>query len=119
MMARLWPGFDDTELVDDAILVLDRGDARLGGFIALTMRPWAEGCTSAPCAYIEGWWVDDDLRGQGHGRALVAGAEAWARAQGSAELASDAETTNEGSIAAHLALGFDEVQRNVFFRKRL
>jgi hypothetical protein len=32
MMALLWPGFDDTELVDDAILVLDRGTGKLGGF---------------------------------------------------------------------------------------
>ncbi len=119
MMRRLWPDCDDTTIVDDAVLVVARDGSTLGGFLALSLRPWAEGCTSTPCAYIEGWWVDDDLRGQGWGRRLVEAAEAWALAHGSAELASDAELANTGSIAAHAALGFDEVQRTVAFKKRL
>ena len=121
MMRQLWPDFDDDVVVDDCVLVLDRDDGAptLGGFITLAMRPWAEGCTSTPCAYIEGWWVAADLRGCGHGRALVAAAESWARAQGSRELASDALVTNTASIAAHRALGFEEVERVVAFRKRL
>lgn len=122
MMRLLWPDCDDEKIVDDCILVIERDDHRLGGFIALAMRPWAVTSpvrSSTPCAYIEGWWVDEDLRGQGWGKQLVEGAERWAIAQGSRELGSDAQITNTGSIAAHGALGFEEVERVVFFRKRL
>src|SRR5690349_10404248 len=119
MMRALWPDFDDDTLVDDCVYVIDRGDGTLGGFITLAMRPWAEGCTSTPCAFIEGWWVAEDLRKQGWGRKLVEAAERWAIAQGSRELGSDTELHNTGSIAAHGALGFEEVERTVAFRKRL
>ena len=119
MMRELWPDCDDEAIPDDCVFVIDRGDGALGGFITLAMRPWAEGCASTPCAFIEGWWVAADLRGRGYGRKLVGAAEGWAIAQGSRELASDAELTNTGSIAAHGALGFEEVQRSVAFRKRL
>ena len=119
MMRALWPDCDDDKIVDDCIIVVERDDGRLGGFIALALRPWAEGCASTPCAYIEGWWIDEDLRRRGHGRALVEAAEKWALAQGSRELASDALIDNVISIAAHKTLGFDEVQRTVAFRKRL
>ena len=53
------------------------------------------------------------------GRALVAAAEEWARAQGYSEVASDALVENEASHRAHRALGFDEVERSVAFRKSL
>jgi aminoglycoside 6'-N-acetyltransferase I len=119
MMCLLWPDCDDTTIIDDCVFVIDRGDGTLGGFITLAMRPWAEGCTSTPCAFIEGWWVAEDLRKQGFGRKLVEAAERWAIAQGSRELGSDANLTNTGSISAHAALGFEEVTRTVFFRKRL
>src|SRR5687767_6568832 len=119
MMRELWPDCDDETIVDDCVFVVEREDGSLGGFIALSMRPWAEGCTSSPCAYIEGWWIAADLRRRGLGRALVDAAEQWARAQGSRELASDALTSNTGSLEAHRALGFDEVERVVALRKRL
>jgi len=100
-------------------LVVDRGDGRLGGYIELGTRPYADGCDSSPVAYVEAWYVDPDLRGQGWGRALVAAAEAWAREHGLTELASGSLIENERSIAAHLALGFTEVERQVHFAKKL
>jgi len=60
-------------------------------------------------AYLEGWFVAPEPRGQGGGRALVAAAEAWGREQGCRELASDTEHENDVSTAAHLALGFEDV----------
>lgn len=90
----------------------------LCGFLEMSIRPYAEGC-EGPTPYIEGWYVDAPFRGQGIGRALVSAAEAWARGQGSTELASDAELENRASLAAHLALGFEEAERLVVFRKTL
>jgi aminoglycoside 6'-N-acetyltransferase I len=69
--------------------------------------------------YVEGWYVDPDLRGKGVGRTLVSRAEIWAREMGFTELASDAELRNDGSIRAHHALGFHETFRLVHFVKPL
>jgi len=70
-------------------------------------------------AYLEGWYVESEWRRRGVGTALVAAAEAWARAQGCTELASDALPDNDTSAAAHLALGFTETVRIRCFKKQL
>jgi aminoglycoside 6'-N-acetyltransferase I len=101
------------------VLVAEREAGVLGGFVEAGTRRWAEGCASSPVGYIEGWWVDVDLRRRGVGGLLIAAAEAWARSLGLTEMASDAELTNEVSHAAHHALGYEEAERIVCFRKRL
>ncbi|HEV8245505.1 MAG TPA: GNAT family N-acetyltransferase [Polyangiaceae bacterium] len=58
-------------------------------------------------------------RGKGVGRALVEAAEVIASEAGRTEIASDAEIENEGSISAHRALGFDEIESVGCFRKSL
>jgi len=45
--------------------------------------------------------------------------EAWAREKGFAEIASDALIENAASLAAHRALGFQEIERIVCFAKAL
>lgn len=102
-----------------ATFVVDRLDGRLGGFIELSQRDYAEGCASSPVAYIEGWYIDGDLRRQGLGAALVRAGEQWARDQGMREIASDAEVENETSIRAHKALGYKEEARIACFRKEI
>ena len=79
----------------------------------------AEGCTISPVAYIEGWYVDPDLRRRKVGSQLVFAAEEWAKGQGFTEIASDTQIENAISITAHTALGYAEVDRIVCFRKRL
>jgi GNAT superfamily N-acetyltransferase len=93
--------------------------ALLGGFLELGERAYAEGCESSPVAFIEGWYVDGDLRNQGVGRALVAAAEKWARRRGYQEMGSDLVLGNDISLNAHLALGFKEVERLVALAKKL
>jgi aminoglycoside 6'-N-acetyltransferase I len=78
------------------------------GFIELSIRPYAEGCTTNNVAFIEGWYVEPAARGQGVGAALVKVAEGWGRGQGCFELGSDTEVDNLTSAAAHRALGFKE-----------
>jgi aminoglycoside 6'-N-acetyltransferase I len=94
-------------------------EGRIVGFLELDLRSYAPECTSSPVPFIEGWYVEPAMQRQGVGRALVEAAEAWARAAGHDEIASDAEIDNGGSIAAHRALGYEEVDRVVCFRKAL
>jgi aminoglycoside 6'-N-acetyltransferase I len=83
------------------------------------MRPYADGCSTRPVGYLEGWYVDSDVRRQGVGRALVAAAEAWARTQGCREMASDTHLDNMVSRHAHARLGYAEIEHLVHFRKSL
>src|SRR5688572_26715697 len=93
MRTALWPG--EQGLAEDITLFLTGGDkllkavfvyeraeggaprpaaegpTPLGGFIEIGERAYAEGCETSPVAFIEGWYVDGDLRHQGIGRALV------------------------------------------------
>jgi aminoglycoside 6'-N-acetyltransferase I len=107
-------------LLDSSVVfVIDRGNGTLGGFLEANVRTYAEGCSSDRVAYIEGWYVDADLRQQGYGRRLVEAAEAWGRSLGLTEMASDCLLDNTVSYQAHRALGFEEVDRIICFRKTL
>lgn len=102
-----------------AVFVVQRPDGRLGGFIEVSLHPRAIGCSTHNVAYVEGWYVDPDLRCAGHGRRLMAAAEDWGRRMGAAEIASDTLLENDLSRTAHLRLGFAEAGRLIHFAKRL
>jgi aminoglycoside 6'-N-acetyltransferase I len=101
------------------VFVLERNNGKLGGFIELNIRNYAEGSELGAIPYIEGLYVDSDIRNSGYGRQLIAVAEAWAIENGFNELASDTKLENLTGIAAHKALGFQEVERIVCFIKKL
>lgn len=96
-----------------------RPDGRLGGFLEFDQRKYAENCETSPVGYIEGWYVDLDVQRKGVGRKLVEAAESWARQQGLREMASDCMLDNEVSLKVHLALGYEEADRLIHFRKSL
>lgn len=103
-----------------AILVSENASGSLTGFAEVGLRSHADGCdTARPVAYIEGWFVCEALRGKGVGRELMRAAEAWARRHGCIEMASDALIDNLSSLQAHSAIGFEEVDRCVHFKKKL
>jgi aminoglycoside 6'-N-acetyltransferase I len=102
-----------------AALVAERPNGGLGGFVEIGPPSYAEGCTRSPVAYVEGWYVDPDLRRRGVGRELIRAAEIWARANGYGEIASDAEIENVPSRRAHRALGYEEAAQLFCFRKEL
>lgn len=101
------------------VLVLEKDNGKLGGFIELNIRNYAEGSKSEQVPYVEGWYIDRDLRNNGYGKQLMAMAEKWAIKNGFEELASDTELKNLNGIAAHQALNFQEVDRIVCFIKKL
>lgn len=107
----------EIDIVD--VFVLEKSKGKLGGFIEINIRNYAEGSEAVKVPYVEGWYIDADIRGIGYGKQLIKTAEKWAIENGFDELASDAELENSGSIAAHKALGFKEVERIVCFIKKL
>ena len=80
---------------------------------------YVNGTESSPVAFLEGLYVVPQARRQGVGASLVAAVADWARAAGCRELASDAALENSISHVVHLALGFEETERVVFFRRKL
>jgi uncharacterized membrane protein/GNAT superfamily N-acetyltransferase len=130
MRRALWPHHGPEAEEQDAASWLARADAAvlvavrpggggLAGFAEVGARDYADGCETSPVAYLEGWYVDSDVRRGGVGAALVRAAEAWARERGYAELASDALLEHDVSQRAHGAPGFAEVERSVKYRKAL
>jgi aminoglycoside 6'-N-acetyltransferase I len=125
MRTALWPSQTEDEMAawlartDTAIIVAVRTTGSLCGFVEVGERTNADGCESSPVAYVEGWWVDDDVRRQRIGARLIEGAESFARSRGYRELGSDTETHNVISQRAHERLGFEELDRVVLYRKVL
>ncbi|MBV8716664.1 MAG: GNAT family N-acetyltransferase [Chloroflexi bacterium] len=129
MRIGLWPDEDATDLAQsiDQLLgdpnqvafVAERQGGGLCGMVEAGIRPFANGVDESPCAFVEGWWVDADVRRSGVGRSLVEAVEDWARGRGFHELGSDALLENTLSHTAHRALGFEERERTVNFRKFL
>lgn len=111
--------FAGTSREPAAVLVAEHAAGNVVGLAELSIRPCAEGCHTTQVAYLEGWYVAPNVRRLGVGRALVAAAEQWARAQGCTEFASDTQPDNDTSTAAHLALGFTDVGQVRCFRKAL
>ena len=128
----LWPPEEDGEhereiaaffagaLHDVAEVFLAIDDSgRAVGFAEVSLRSHAESCHSTPVAYLEGWFVHETARRTGVGAALIKAVEAWGRSQGCIEMASDTGLDNVVSQQAHEALGFEEADRVVCFRKFL
>jgi aminoglycoside 6'-N-acetyltransferase I len=103
----------------EEVFFAERPGGGLCGFLEASIRPWANGCEARPVGYVEGWYVDPDVRRQGVGRELVEAAEAWAKSRGCRQMASDAELWNAVSHQAHAALGYEETARLVLFKKDL
>jgi aminoglycoside 6'-N-acetyltransferase I len=102
------------------ILVSQNEAGALTGFLEVGLRSHADGCDIAkPVGFVEGWFVEEAFRNQGVGRELMRSAEAWARAQGCTEIASDTWIDDERSQRSHQALGFEIVDCCVHFRKPL
>lgn len=123
----LWPEADLDELkyemidiradANQPVFVAQCPDGSLCGMLEVSIRKTAPGCVTDRIGYLEGWYVDEAWRRHGVGRRLVAAAEAWARALGCVEMASDTNPEYAISPLAHEALGFHEVER--YFRKTL
>jgi len=129
LRAALWTDQPRDELEADGRVALAKDpplvvfvaedESVLAGFIEFGFRSVAEGCESSPVPYVEGWFVRESYRRRGIGAALMRAVEDWCRARGFVELGSDANASNRLSRDVHAALGFEEVETLVVFRRVL
>lgn len=130
LRAALWPeGSSDEHRRDiDRIMAqpekfvtfLACEDGAAAGFAEGSLRfDYVNGCETSPVTFLEGIYVRPEYRRKGIARRLCAEIERWGKKKGCSEMASDALIDNQISHAMHTALGFDETERVVYFRKRL
>ncbi|GAA0707770.1 aminoglycoside 6'-N-acetyltransferase [Dokdonella soli] len=129
LRAALWPDVDAAEHradIEDQLAQPERFNSFLAldgigmpiGLAEASLRcDYVNGTESSPVGFLDGLYVVPAVRRRGVGRALVAAVEAWTRALGCRELASDSLLANEPAHAAHRAYGFEETERVVYFRK--
>lgn len=90
------------------------------GLAEVSLRSdYVNGTESSPVAFLEGLYVVPHARRAGVAAALVAAACDWGRRAGCREMASDALLDNSTSQLVHRALGFEETERVVYFRRKL
>ena len=128
LASRMWE-HDPTELEPEfaeltsspeaACFLAFDGDKAVGFAQCQLRHDYVEGCDTSPVGFLEGIYVDDSHRRSGVARTLLSACEDWARSVGCTEFASDCELDNHDSLAWHLKAGFEEVNRTIWFAKKL
>lgn len=132
LRSALWPDISIEDHRKELMHALSSADNNLIGFVALSdsgeivgfaeaalRKDYVNGCETSPVAFLEGVYVRPESRRKGVARSLCDAVEMWGKSVGCSELASDAPLENQVSHGFHLAMGFDETERVVFFRRRL
>jgi aminoglycoside 6'-N-acetyltransferase I len=102
-----------------ALVAMDDTGAVIAFAEATIRRDYVEGCDTSPVAFLEGVYVLPKARKTGVAKALADAVGVWGRGKGCTEYASNALLDNLDSQAFHGAIGFEETERVVFFRKEL
>ena len=88
------------------------------GFAQCQLRhDYVEGTDISPVGYLEGIFIREEFQHKGYAKELLRECEKWAKGKGCSEFASDCELENAGSLSFHLAMGFEEANRIICFRK--
>ncbi|KAA5835745.1 GNAT family N-acetyltransferase [Pseudomonas chlororaphis] len=127
----LWPDCPAEEHRDEIASLLDdprryinllayTADGRPVGLTEASLRhDYVNGTEHSPVVFLEGLYVSAEQRRQGIAERLIDAVAQWGRDQGCVEMASDTGLENLVSQTVHKALGFEETERVVYFRKSL
>ncbi|EBR2768249.1 GNAT family N-acetyltransferase [Salmonella enterica] len=131
LRSQLWPDHSSEDHLLDGQNILSCPD-KYASFLAITnesramafadaavRHDYVNGCESSPVVYLEGIFVLPEQRGRGVAKRLVTAVQDWGVTKGCTEMASDASIDNPISCQMHQALGFEETDRVIFFRKRI
>ena len=129
MAIQMWTDHDLEDLTeefrqlvmnDDAVCFIKFVDDKPIAFAQCQLRhDYVEGTESSPVGYLEGIFVSEGYRKKGYAAELLSECEKWAKEKGCSEFASDCELDNMDSLRFHMALGFEEANRIICFRKNL
>lgn len=125
----LWPDHEDAHLLEMRQLLEQPYTLQLLSYNdqqqAITMLEasiryeYVNGTQTSPVAFLEGIYVLPEYRRSGVATTLVQQVEDWAKQFSCTEFASDAAIDNTISHAMHRALGFQETERVVYFKKKI
>lgn len=93
--------------------------AAVGLAEAALRHDYVNGTDSSPVVFLEGIYVAPEYRRQGIAQQLIERVSQWGRQAGCVEIASDTSLDNLPNQTLHHALGFEETERVVYFKKRL
>jgi aminoglycoside 6'-N-acetyltransferase I len=97
----------------------DSRELPVGLVEASLRRDYVNGTDNSPVVYLEGIYVVPQQRRHGVAAQLIEIVAQWGREQGCGQMASDTELDNLASQETHKALGFEETERVVFFKRQL
>lgn len=129
MAIKMWESHSFEELENDIIETIKNDKSVFFikyindipiGFAQCSLRyDYVEGTESSPVGYLEGIFVEEKYRNNGHAKELLLSCEKWAKDKGCIEFASDCELVNNESLLFHVAMGFIETNRIICFKKKI
>ena len=112
--------FRQSAMSDEAVCFIKyAGDTPVAFAQCRLRHDYVEGTGSSPVGYLEGIFVLEGYRENGYAAQLLSECEKWAREKGCTEFASDCELDNAAGFRFHTAVGFEEANRIICFRKDL
>ena len=113
-------GFDELIANEKAVCFIKYVDNKAIGFAQCQLRTdYVEGTETSPVGYLEGIFIVEKYRYSGYAKELLIECEKWAKEKKCSEFASDCELDNNDSLNFHIAMGFEEANRIICFRKDL
>ena len=106
-----------TEADDSVCFIKYVGEKPVGFAQCQLRRDYVEGTETSPVGYLEGIFVLEEHRLRGYAKELLCRCEKWAKEKHCSEFASDCELGNDSSLRFHMAMGFEEANRIICFKK--
>ena len=112
--------FENLIQSDKAVCFIKYVDNTAVGFAQCQIRTdYVEGTQTSPVGYLEGIFVVETYRHYGYAKELLKECEKWEKEKSCTEFASDCELDNVDSLRFHMAMGFEEANRIICFKKNI